>query len=338
MRVITTIHPYSPFLRKVAAHPIISGVRLNTVMTIKGSLTEYLRHLMKVMGDKEVWIDLKCRQLRTRDSHYYHPAKVTKPRGYKIGDKTVLIDPSTPRVHGELRCPPWTELLVSHKIKIDLSDGPIQVLTNDGYGKAWLVEVIDGDTLVMLDGPKKVVGRGESINIIHPSLEIEGFFTKRDLEFIAAAKEVGLHNYMLSYVEESTDVEALLELDPEANVVAKIESPKGIRWVEEVYPRYGDNVHLMAARGDLYIEMGRPDKILRALQTIAKADPEAIVASRILGSLLADPRPSCADITDIGCLLGMGYEQFMVGDDICFDEPVLMLGLDIMKAIARDAE
>jgi hypothetical protein len=34
----------------------------------------------------------------------------------------------------------------------------------------------------------------------------------------------------------------------------------------------------------------------------------------------------------------MGYQHFMIGDDICFDENTLLLGLDILHAIGVDYE
>lgn len=143
---------------------------------------------------------------------------------------------------------------------------------------------------------------------------------------------------MLSYVEQDEDIAALLALDPDAKILAKIESQKGIAWTVESFPKKyaaNPNVSLMAARGDLYVEVGieRPDLIIGALKKIIKADAKAVLASRILTSLRQGPRPTCSDITDIECMRLMGYKTLMVGDDICFDKGPLMLALDILKAI-----
>lgn len=94
----------------------------------------------------------------------------------------------------------------------------------------------------------------------------------------------------------------------------------------------------MAARGDLYVELGipRPEKILKGLYKIAKADRTAILASRILTSLREKSRPTCSDITDIACMIQLGYKHFMIGDDICFNEDSLMLALEILTAIGKE--
>ena len=76
-------------------------------------------------------------------------------------------------------------------------------------------------------------------------------------------------------------------------------------------------IHLMAARGDLYLQL-EPDKIIDACQKIIENDSGAIFASRILESF-ADPveRPKCNDIFDVYAGMLMGYKRFMIGDDVC---------------------
>ena len=345
MKIIATIPPYAPFLPKLTANRAITGVRLNTVMPIKGELDEYLINLKKIMGDKDIWIDLKCRQIRTSHGFFFNAPEGSEPRHYKIDGKEVVLDPSSPKAWGVLRTPPWAELKIDRKIELDTSKGPVKCYFQDGYDHAYIAEVIDGDTLIMLDGPKRVVGGGESINILHPSLKIEGYFTPLDIKWIEAAKKADIHTYMLSYLEQDSDIEDLVALDPEAIAVAKIETQKGINWIADFYKdavhsmrKHKIKIRLMAARGDLYVELGmpRPEKVLKGLYKIAKADHTSIVASRILTSLREQSRPVCSDITDIACMIQLGYKHFMIGDDICFQEDSLMLALEILTAIGKE--
>lgn len=337
MRVLSTIPPYAPYISEVADHPAISGLRLNTMMPTKGTLEDLLISLRAKAGKQPVWLDLKCRQMRIDYGFFFKEPET--PRTYVIDGVTYVLDASNPRAVGVLRSTPWAEIKLTHKIKLDTSKGPVKCYLQDGYDSAHIAEVVNGDTLIMLDGPKRICGGGESINILDPSLEIEGFFTATDLAYIEAAKKVGVHNYMLSYVEQDSDIEDMLARDPEANVIAKIESLKGLDWVKNSYAKYAKRVRLMAARGDLFVEVGatRPEKIMRALKTIIRADPKAVVASRLLTSLRTQTRPTCSDITDVGYLMALGYRNFMIGDDICFDRGQLLLGLDIMRAIGAEA-
>jgi pyruvate kinase len=332
MKAIVTIPPYASYLKKVAEHPVVEGFRLNTVMPLKESLEGTLSRLRDTANGKPVWIDLKCRQIRVSRGEYYDAPK--NPVVIEVEGQKVVLDPSNPKSSGQLRTPPWSVIEIDHEISLDTSK-PVKCYFNDGYQSAYIVRV-DGNKLIMLDGPQRVVGGGESINILHPSLEIKGYFTPRDLEYIAAAKKVGMHDYMLSYVERSSDLADLFEQDHLAKPVAKIESRKGLEFVAQEYSHWKDKVRLMTARGDLYVEVGKPHQILSAIRSVVDADPHAIAASRILGSLKQGYVPECSDITDIGFLREVGYRRVMIGDDICFKEEPLFSALNIIQAVNLD--
>lgn len=359
MKVITTIPPYAPYLEELAVHPLLEAVRLNTVMPTKGKLKDLLLSLKATFGEKPIWVDLKCRQIRVSYGMSFKAPDA--PKKYVIDGKDYIADPSTPRSRGRAVAPPWAYIKIDRKIKLDFTHGPIKCWFNDGTDCAQLVEINNGDELIMLDGPKTLIGGGMSINIVHPSLEIEGFFTARDLEYIEAAKEADMHHYMLSFVESEDDINQLLKLDPQAIIAAKIESHKGVDFVKEFHSNVKkyegttsrlpswlggkksakttwDNVRLMTARGDLYNElaMRRAEKILAPMSKIIQADPHAILASRVFNSLVSSPRPSCSDVTDIAYCLSIGYKTFMIGDDICFGIDKLMLALDILGALEKE--
>lgn len=291
---IATVPPYAHFIREVARHSIVSGIRLNTVMPIKGNIEDVLKRLADQADGKDVWIDLKGRQLRVEG--YWQP--------------------------------PFTSIQVSHNLTVDT---PVAAYFDDGKERATVVEV-DGNKLIMQEGPKRVVGPGESINIIHPSLSIEGYFTPTDLRYIEAGKNVGLKQYMLSYVECAEDITNFTNMYPGSEVVAKIESEKGLRYIAS---SWNNDARLMAARGDLYIEVRKPHLVIQACEDIVKKDPTAIVASRIFPSLMERLEPSCADIGDADNLMRMGYKTFMLGDDICMHRETLVSGLNLLEVMAE---
>lgn len=289
---IVTIPPYAPFIDEVVNHPIVSGVRLNTVMPVKGTLEDLLKRLHDQARDKKLWVDLKCRQLRVV--------------GYGV--------------------PPFTEIEISHPIKVNT---PVTAYFGDKE-QATVLEV-DGRKLIMQDGPKRVVGPGESVNIIDPSLCIEGYFTDTDLRYIEAGQKVGVDTYMLSFVEQRKDVEKFKKIYPQATVVAKIESQKGLRYVRN---EWKGEARLMAARGDLYMEVGKPHDIIRASEDIVCKDAKAIAASRIFESLAHSLEPSCSDIGDADNLLRMGYRTLMFGDEVCMRRESIISALNLLSAIA----
>lgn len=288
-----TAPPYADFLADVAAHPVVVGLRLNTVMPVKGGPAEALRRLSGLAAP--LWVDLKGRQLRV--------------------------------VGGAV--PPFTEVRLSHRIRVRT---PVVAYFGDGREVARVVDV-DGDRLILEDGPRRYVGPGESVNIPDASLHVEGTLTDTDHAYLAAMREAGLRRVMLSFVENATDVEEVSALLPDAELLLKIESAHGMDFVR----RHGATLgRLMAARGDLYVEVGRPHRIASAVREILTADPNAVVASRLFASLARDPVPDAADIGDAAFLLQSGCRTFLLGDEVCLRRDSLLAALNLLEALARD--
>ena len=120
-------------------------------------------------------------------------------------------------------------------------------------------------------GPRRLIGPGESVNIVHPSLEIEGTLTETDRAYLAAMKELGFKQVMLSYVESPSDVQEVQQLLPNAEVMLKIETQRGLDFARQHKAAQG---RLVAARGDLYVEVLHPHRIVGALRDIIEADPK----------------------------------------------------------------
>lgn len=293
VRVIVTVPPHATFLEEVARHPIVGGLRLNTVMPIQGGHAAVLARLAGL--GKTLYVDLKGRQLRVV----------------------------------EAAVPPFTAVRVSHRVHVRT---PVDAWFDAGRERARVLAV-DGDRLILEAGPQRVVGPGESVNIVSPTLEIEGTLTAGDLAYVEAARGLGLHDYMLSYVEREEDVAEVRALDPKARVVLKLESVRGLHLARARGASLG---RLMAARGDLFVEVLRPHRVLAALREVIAADPEAIAASRILTSLGYGEVPDESDITDVGYLLALGYRTLMLGDEVCLKRDTVLSALNVIEAIAAD--
>jgi hypothetical protein len=263
----------------ITRHPLVDELRFNTIMPIDVGIPIALKQIQEIAGGKRLWLDLKTRQLRITRFAYL----------------------------------PYDFVELSHSISLSL---PAKLYFKDCV--ADIESIVDGKKLILAERPFRTVGAGEPVNILEPSLKIEGFLTDQDHEYIEAAKSLGIHHYMLSFVEKSEDIEEMRAADPAASIIAKIESPRGLNFVRKEYERYYPDVRLMAARDDLYITMGEEKvEILEALRLILSRDPDAIVASRILTSLLERPEVSMGDLSDLHMLNLMGFKAFMLSDEIC---------------------
>ncbi|MEX2716469.1 MAG: pyruvate kinase [Candidatus Sigynarchaeum springense] len=303
--IIVTTAPDAPFIPAIARIDAVTGFRFNTGYSyFKGSKVEALRAFKAATGNKTAWIDLKTREL-----------KLLEATEINAGNQVLEIN---------------------HKVKIDRL--PAALYFNEGKRAVEIDQVIDGNKLHVKIPPGRKnfnisFGKGTSFNM--PDAKItDDFLTARDIEFVKAARELGMHDYCLSYVEAASDFDELLRLDPAARIIAKIESPRGLQFVATGYRDVKAKVRLLAARGDMYVELDRPHDMLHALKVIIDADPRAIGASRLLLSFLEPgSMPSCSDICDIGFLFKLGYKSFLLGDELCADENVLKSAIGVILAI-----
>ncbi|MFC1639011.1 hypothetical protein ACFL26_01940 [Patescibacteria group bacterium] len=301
-RVIASLPPYAEHRQEIIDHPLVSGLRFNTVWDADAPRAELLARLRRECGDKPLWIDLKARQLRVTAGAFV----------------------------------PYSFADISHPISVDL---PVEVRFKDCTARA--VELLDGGKRIVFSRPPRTsLGRGQPLNIIDPSLEIHGFLTEGDREYARAAVELGLHDYMLSFYEGEEDERELREIDPEARIVAKVESQRGLDFVRS--GTYGEMFmqgvapRLMAARDDLGANLiDRPLAYIDALWDIAEADANAICASRILTSLQDGGALSPQDLSDFDNMMSNGYMTFMLSDGMCLDPQAFRRALEVMAELFR---
>lgn len=291
---IVTLPPYAPFAAEVARHPLVAGFRLNTVMPLAGETPREALERLSRLGPP-LWVDLKGRQLRVV----------------------------------EAAVPPFTAVRVSHRLRVPT---PCDVFFGDGREAARLLAV-DGDRLVLEEGPRRVLGPGESVNVVHPGLEVEGSLTQGDRAWLVAMRETRCSRAMLSFVEREEDVEELRAALPGVAPMLKIESRRGLAFAGRHGSRLG---RLVAARGDLYVEVREPHRIVGALRDVIAADPDAVAASRLFPTLARTPVPVASEVCDAAFLLALGYRTFLLGDEVCLRREPVLAALDLLDAVARE--
>ncbi len=294
LQLMVTLWPSFPHFPRFAHDTRLSGIRLNSAMMSVSELDQELELVRKLEDPVPLYFDVKGRQLRVTDVHLN---------------------------------PDYLDLEVNHPIKVKT---PTTVLFKAGADEALLREVRDrGRRLIFHGGPKYIVRPGESLHIRHPSLQVGGpLFTDQEIEKIEKVKNAGFTRYFLSYVEASEDVEEFRDLvGRDAEVMLKVENKKGLRFVFEQFKKVS-GISLVAARGDLYVELDRPHEILPALRLIIEKDPEACVGSRMLLSVIDEPVPSCADFVELAWLYDIGYRRMLLCDELCLKEELLATAIN----------
>ena len=295
MKIISTLAPphHEAQMSLNINHPFITGARFNTGARSPYSPFQTLELILAAIGEKEFWLDLKGRQLR-----------ITK-----------------------WAVPTYGDIELNHEIELDY---PAEIIFRDGQNS--VIKKVIRNKIYVDPSPPTAVGDGQAVNISSNNLVIKGYFTEEDLLYIEAAKSLGIHNYMLSFVEEESDIVDMIKLDPDCKIIAKIESPKGLAFVRDIFPKFKDRVNLLAARDDLFINIGN-DKlaILPALTDLIAADPETILASRLLTCLQSSSVVSLSDLSDLQLMKNFGYHNFMLSDGLCFKREPFLDALNILE-------
>lgn len=155
----------------------------------------------------------------------------------------------------------------------------------------------------------------KGMNVPGANLPIDALTEKdlRDLEFGLAK---GVDYVALSFVRQGSDLRRLRDLvnatRPGTKIIAKIEMYEALQNLEEII-QLSDAV--MVARGDLAIEVGQtqlPAIQKRIIRLANAANKPVITATQMLDSMVENPRPTRAEITDVANAVIDGSDACML--------------------------
>ena len=176
----------------------------------------------------------------------------------------------------------------------------------------------DEDTLLckVLDGGK--LGSKRHVNLPGVRVNLPSI-TAKDLKDI----DFGIKNkadfIALSFVRDPEDLENLRSIlkknSSSAKIIAKIENQEGLDNIHEIC-QASDGV--MVARGDLGIETNLadlPNIQRRIMYACAKWGKRSIVATHLLESMIENPTPTRAEVTDIANAIYEGSDAIMLSGE-----------------------
>ncbi len=193
---------------------------------------------------------------------------------------------------------------VSPSDRILLDDGLLEFEVTDVSGEDIVCKIITGGTLRDHKG----------MNIPGTPLSTPALTAKdrKDLEF---ARELGVDYFALSFVRSAQDVRETVDLAGGIPVIAKIEKPEAIDQLEEIIEA-ADGV--MVARGDLGVEAGAEKVPLlqkRIIRWAAARGKPVIVATQMLDSMIHNPLPTRAEVSDVANAVLDGTDAVMLSGE-----------------------
>lgn len=180
---------------------------------------------------------------------------------------------------------------VGDRITVDNGIINLEVLKKNDNG-TMDCKVIDGG---ILKSKRHVNLPGIRVNL--PAI------TKKDREDILFGIEQQVDFIALSFVREASDIRELKELMGDKagkiKIIAKIEDQSGVENLEEILEE-ADGI--MVARGDLGVEINvaeLPKVQRRIVRLCAERGKRVIVATHLLESMIENPIPTRAEVTDV---------------------------------------
>lgn len=299
-------------------------VRMNTAHATPDGIRTIIRNVRAVSPHIGILIDTKGPEVRTTD--------VESPISYKAGE--------TVKIFGR------PEMATSHDIinvsypdfAHDLKKGD-DILFDDGAIDMSVQEIV-GPTVyaeVQNDG---VLGAHKSVNVPGEHIDLPAL-TERDRRNILLAIEEDIDFIAHSFVRSAADVQEVQKILDEHHsdikIISKIENQEGVDNIDEIIKAsYG----IMVARGDLGIEV--PVERIPGIQRMiirkcVEHHKPVIVATQMLHTMITNPRPTRAEVTDIANAIYSNTDALMLSGETASGKYPLE-AVQTMAAIAEQAE
>ena len=214
------------------------------------------------------------------------------------------------------------------------------ILIDDGLVGLKVKEVNDDDILCIVEN-SGIVKNHKGVNVPGVKINLPAL-TEKDIKDIEFGIEEGIDFIAASFVRKASDVLAIREVLENNNatdikIISKIENQEGVDNLDEII-KVSDGI--MVARGDLGVEI--PTEEIPIVQKLMikkcnEAGKPVITATQMLDSMIRNPRPTRAEVTDVANAIYDGTDAIMLsGETAAGKYPVN--AVKTMSTIAKRTE
>lgn len=294
-------------------------------------------------GTHQDHLEVIERVLYINDKYSYHLGLLCDLQGPKLrigeieGDTVTLKDGSTIRFSMDPCMGSASLVYMNYEdFAKDVKTGE-RVLLDDGSIILEVKEIIDDrnvDLIVKHGGP---LSSRKGVNLPDSKLRLP-CLTEKDLNDLDFILKQPVNWIALSFVRSAKDIVELRERVEAANhpakIIAKIEKPEAVENLNKIIKQSNG---IMIARGDLGVEV--PMEKLPGIQKriiskcIQRARP-VIVATQMMNSMIENPLPTRAEVTDVANAVLDGTDAVMLSGETSVGKyPV-----EVVKAMNRIIE
>ena len=302
----------------------VNVMRINTAHATPDGIKNVINNIRAVSSQLAILIDTKGPEIRTTnvEDHIY----------FKTGDAVRIC--GNPSETTTREC-----INVSYSNFVhDLNIGN-DVLIDDGELALKIVDKSNNTLYAIVQNDARL-GNRKSVNVPGVHIELPAL-TEKDKTNIKLAIEENLDFIAHSFVRNKSDIKAVQDILDEYNsdikIISKIENQEGVDNIDEIIEAsYG----IMIARGDLGIEVpiekipGIQRKIIRKCVI---ANKPVIVATQMLHTMINNPRPTRAEVTDIANAIYYRTDALMLSGETASGKYPIE-AVKMMASIAEQAE
>ncbi|MFP4060546.1 MAG: pyruvate kinase, partial [Bacteroidales bacterium] len=214
-----------------------------------------------------------------------------------------------------------------------------KILIDDGYLELQVGKK-EKESLTCVVKNEGILKSRKSVNVPGVCFSLPGL-SEKDRDYIQFAIEQDIDFIAHSFVRHKNDVidiqKILDQYDSKIKIIAKIENREGVNNIDEILEHvYG----IMVARGDLAIEI--PYEKIPGIQKmiinkcIANRKP-VIIATQMLHSMITEPRPTRAEVSDIANAIYSKTDAIMLSGETAHGQ-YPEEAVSTMAKVAREVE
>ena len=212
-----------------------------------------------------------------------------------------------------------------------VDDGLVDLEVQDISGKDIVCKVINAG----------VIGDKKGVNVPGANLKMP-FISKKDHDDLLFGIQEGFDFVAASFTRTANDIREVRKIlkengGEEIQIIAKIENQQGVDNIDEIIEA-ADGI--MIARGDMGVEIP-PEYVpviqQKIIQKVYTAGKPVITATQMLDSMIRNPRPTRAEVTDVANAVYDGTDAVMLSGETANGKyPVE--ALDMMVHIVENTE
>ncbi|MCD8293593.1 MAG: pyruvate kinase [Prevotellaceae bacterium] len=299
-------------------------VRMNTAHLDREGAGKIIDNVRAVSNRIAILTDTKGPEVRT--------TVLDEPILFQAGERVNIVgDPGRPTSRHTIA--------VSYPRFVEDVNVGCHVLIDDGELELLVVEKQDGKLVCEVQNEATLESR-KSVNVPGVRINLPSL-TGKDLDNILFAIEKDIDFIAHSFVrgkQDILDIKAILDAHgSDIRIIAKIENQEGVDNIDEIL-EVADGI--MVARGDLGIEI--PQEHIPGIQRMLirkciLAKKPVIVATQMLHTMIQNPRPTRAEVTDIANAIYYRTDALMLSGETAYGKyPVE--AVQTMAKVAAQAE